>query len=522
MYRRVQKIKVTEISKEILSNTDATQLFLNDNNITSIPAEIGNLINLTELSLSTNKITSIPSDIGKLTLLTELSFSRNEITSIPPEIGNLTNLTNLTFLNNKIITIPPEIGKLTNLTKLNFSGNQLTFLPDEIGTLVNLTQLNVSNNQITVLPDSITKLIHLEELLLNNNMLDARVLSTVITLSENLTSPNKAIFSLSIIDNPTLIFPIKEIMKASNERDVVYLTILTHGIIPLDSNNQVIVNTLPPSVNTFEIQRACSLSAVNYVNDKRTKDFESLIKSQFKKPIECSSDVCNFDTEFTKNCKDIEGNLESDVLCSLDPTKPDAEAKRFFATSSLRYPQSKVFKKMYGTKVYYFNNVDYFQKGKDTNDMKIMMYIKREDSILSFDITQYVIGRNSQLLFFQNFLHFVVNGSTEFSGTYNKAPYMISIEDIITFLNTVLGYKNIKIADFSCGVFAKEEDIKNYKINKIDYLTDDELTTIASQLEPHYGGKQSRRKQSRRKQSRRKQSRRKQSRRKQSRRKNKK
>jgi Leucine-rich repeat (LRR) protein len=481
------KIKITEISREILSNTDATTLFLANNSITSIPAEIGNLTNLTEMSLSNNKITSIPEELGKLTNLTELSFSKNEITYIPPDIGNLTNLTNLTFLNNKIISIPPDIGKLTNLTKLNFSGNQLTFLPDEIGKLVNLTHLNVSENKITLLPDSITKLVHLEELLVNDNMLDARALSIVTALSKGLVSPNKEIFKLSIINNP-IIFPVDETMMAATATDIVYVSILMHGIIPLNSENQVIESELPTSVTTFEIQRVCSLSAINRVDTAQTEKFASLIKSQFEKPDKCSSGECSFDTEFTESCKNIEGDIKCELINTIDP-----QDKRFVDRYSLRYPKSKVFKKKYGTKVYYFNNKEYFEKGKGTKDWKIMMYIKKKDTILSFDITQHVIGENTQLIFFQSFLQFVVNGSTDFYGLYNEKPYITSIDNIVTFLNSRLGYKNIKIVDFSCGLFAKEEDIKNYKIRHDEELTEEQQSAIALHLEEsHYGGRRKR------------------------------
>ena len=484
------KIKITEISQEILSNTEETTLFLSNNSITSIPAAIGNLTNLTELSLSNNKITSIPAEIGNLTNLTELSLSRNEITSIPPDIGNLTNLTNLTFFKNQIFSIPPDIGKLTNLTKLNFSGNQLTSLPDEIGNLVNLTYLNVSENKITLLPDSITKLIHLEELLVNDNMLDARALNTVTELAKGLSPANKEIFKLSIISNP-IIFPVDENMMATAATaatDIVYVSILTHGIIPLNSENQVIESELPTSVTTFEIQRVCSLSAINRVDTAQTEKFASLIKSQFEKPDKCSRGECSFDTEFTESCKNIEGDIKCELINTTDPAD-----KRFVDRYSLRYPKSKVFKKKYGAKVYFFNNKDYFEKGKGTADWKIMMYIKKKDTILSFDITQYVIRENTQLVFFQSFLQFVVNGSTDFYGLYNEMPYTTSTDNIVTFLNTRLGYKNIKIVDFSCGLFAKEEDIKNYKIRHNEELTEDQQSAIALQLEEsHYGGRRKR------------------------------
>ena len=143
--------------------------------------------------------------------------------------------------------------------------------------------------------------------------------------------------------------------------------------------------------------------------------------------------------------------------------------------------------------MYFFNNKDYFEKGKGTADWKIMMYIKKKDTILSFDITQYVIRENTQLVFFQSFLQFVVNGSTDFYGLYNEMPYTTSTDNIVTFLNTRLGYKNIKIVDFSCGLFAKEEDIKNYKIRHNEELTEDQQSAIALQLEEsHYGGRRKR------------------------------
>ena len=507
----LQRKRLTEIPSDI--NIDTTRLLLAHNNISFIPPEIGNLTNLTHLLLSNNKITQLPREIGNLRDLTELSLSNNELTQLPPELWNLRNLTELSLSNNKITKLPADIGNLTDLTTLYLQNNEFKHIPDDIGKLINLKYLNISKNLIKKIPTTIGNLTQLESLNVSNNKLNnlpnemvnlSQLVNLILTdnnfdynviidlatkLSTTLSQPQKDSFNLEIIDNP-IVFPIDDAMKASSDDDIIYLSIFVHGIIPLDDKDKVITAIIPETINTIEIQRACSLSAVNILKNTSADQLTQLIHTEVLKPER------GFKPEFVQKCKKI----EEEMVCTIRSNPAaDRQEKRFIERYESRYPPSKLFKNTYGQKYFYFNNKDYFKSGKGSTDWKVLMYVKKNGTILNFDITRYVLQDESKLPFFQSVVHHLINDSSDFSSGRDKIPYIFTLDNIVKFINTSLGYKNIKIIDFTCAVFHKEEEIKQMLIVEEQYLSDETASRVAEELDMHYGGNVTKRNKTKRK-----------------------
>jgi Leucine-rich repeat (LRR) protein len=135
--------------------TNATNLRLDELQLTELPPEIGNLNNLQRLWLDSNQLSSLPPEIGNLTNLQTLYLQENQLSSLPSEIGNLTNLQTLYLQENQLSSLPSEIGNLNNLCRLHLASNQLQHLPTEIEQLTRLSSkenfrcsLNIGNNPL--------------------------------------------------------------------------------------------------------------------------------------------------------------------------------------------------------------------------------------------------------------------------------------------------------------------------------------------------------------------------------------
>ncbi|MEH1868818.1 MAG: COR domain-containing protein [Nostoc sp.] len=192
----------------------ATDLNLNNNQLSSLPPEFSQLSNLTDLNLNNNQLSSLPPEFSQLSNLTELSLSNNQLSSLPPEFSQLSNLTRLSLSNNQLSSLPPEISQLSNLTTLLLSNNQLSSLPPEISQLSNLTELSLHNNQLSSLPPEFSQLSNLTELYLHNNQLSS--LPPEISQLSNLTT-------LLLSNNPQLTSPPPEIVEQGTQAILTYL-----------------------------------------------------------------------------------------------------------------------------------------------------------------------------------------------------------------------------------------------------------------------------------------------------------
>jgi Leucine-rich repeat (LRR) protein len=154
-YRQAEK-KIEEARRSV-----ATELSLNDMELTELPESLGQLPQLQSLDLSSNQLTALPESLGQLPQLQSLDLSSNQLTALPESLGQLTQLRSLNLSQNQLVALPGSLGQLTQLRSLNLSYNQLVALPWPLGLLTQLQSLDLSRNLLTALPESLAQLTRL-------------------------------------------------------------------------------------------------------------------------------------------------------------------------------------------------------------------------------------------------------------------------------------------------------------------------------------------------------------------------
>ena len=313
-----QNSQITTLPPEIGQLSGLTELHLSYNKLTTLPSEIGQLSALKKLYLEYNQLTTLPPEIGQLSALNTLYLKNNQLTTLPPEIGQLSALKTLYLENNQLTTLPPDIGQLSSLTELYLENNQLTTLPPEIGKMVNLSILDLEKNKLTTLPTEIENLINIYTLNLSKNNLNM----TTFPILKNLYIKLKKFNEILLEGNKSLHYPDEEqkIMMAENDQNIVYVSITTHGYVLLNEHllvkNKIRFDDL--NINSLEMQRVCSISAVNHFFPEDAKKFDELIQSQFQTNVTCSKSSCSIKPDFIEKCKKIEGqDKNSDFLCRI-------------------------------------------------------------------------------------------------------------------------------------------------------------------------------------------------------------
>lgn len=461
---------------------------------------------------SGDKIVVFPDDIDIAT--NYLALSKTLIPEIPISIGNFINLTSLILKNNsKLESLPETIGNLTKLEDLNLENNNLSSLPETIGNLINLYNLNLENNKLSTLPETIKNLIKLSTLNLENNKLTYAIIPTLTALTLAIKNNSARTNVTYLLNGNNIEIPINHAkMDAKNDEDIVYVSITTHGFVPIDdmNDNKPILFKLDDTINSLEIQRACALSSINlYPIDVVKQDtFSELIKDKLLNSITCPT-MCSIDDDFVTNCKNIQGDLKCEKDEKGDPHTGEI-FEQFKKTYDKRYPKSKIFSKAQapavaqapkpnrvffdeiGNKIFSFNEIEYLIKGYKKRDWKISIYIKTKDNdIEEYDITKYLI-RPSQLIAREllfSLYDFKINEDTPNYRNYTRDKYSFYLETLINFLHKTLNYKNIKIFDFSCGTLVKNS---LWLTKNPEFLPSEDVLVdqIAENIEEFYGGKQ--------------------------------
>lgn len=119
---------LSEVSSDIYSRTETTELILSSNSIRTLPSEMGKMTDLIIFKIDHNILDgSLIGEIRQMSKLKTLVVSYNNMTGMPAEIGQLNNLETLDYSYNKIEGLPNELANLkNNLKELNLTGNPLT------------------------------------------------------------------------------------------------------------------------------------------------------------------------------------------------------------------------------------------------------------------------------------------------------------------------------------------------------------------------------------------------------------
>ena len=132
--------------------------------VTSIDEAMKNPDKVIKLELNKQKLKEFPKEILSMHNLQYLDLGKNKIKDIPPEIGQLKNLQWLSLSKNDLQDLPLAIGELTNLYYLNVNQNKLQALPGTIGNLINLKVCDLWSNEIYYFPDELKYLKYLQVL----------------------------------------------------------------------------------------------------------------------------------------------------------------------------------------------------------------------------------------------------------------------------------------------------------------------------------------------------------------------
>ena len=415
---------------------------------------------------------------------TFLKRIKESLTQFPLKITTQLNLKDLILSYNNLTQIPSEIGNLTALQNLKLDNNNLIILPPEIGNLIALKILVLNNNKLTALPAEIVNLIHLHTINVSSNNLNYDVIPIIRRLKANGVGANGSdLTDLSIHGNP-IVFPID--IKKMTENEVAYVSISTHGNIPLDLENKPLLFT--PTIH-IEVQHACSISAVNYLNRDDTEAISSFIKKNMEQCI--PGEDCHFSSDFIKSCKKTEGNPTCRIS---DADKDDPDYRRFARNLHNRWKPGKSFspdKKM-GNKYFSISSFEYFKEILVPNFSKVMLYTTHGD----FDITRFLLQPISQINFFEYEINYLGR-----SNVLNnmKRLHFFDLKTLTEFFNN-LGYKYLKILDLTCAGFVNEKfkyepEEKNFIQIKGDLKTLEKIKSIES----HFGGRKKTRRLNKRK-----------------------
>lgn len=102
------------------------------------------------LDLSGQQLTNLSEEVLRQTDTTILNISNNQLTTLPAGIENLVNLEVLNVENNRLETFPQEISKLTNLREILANNNRMKSVPDNLSTMTWLRLLDISGNDIPI------------------------------------------------------------------------------------------------------------------------------------------------------------------------------------------------------------------------------------------------------------------------------------------------------------------------------------------------------------------------------------
>ena len=165
----LNNLELTEIPSSIGQLTQLLKLKVSGNKLVDLPEAIGQLSQLEHLDLGSNRLTVLPEFIGQLTKLTLLAAEKNQLKALPESLSKLINLNSIWMYSNEIQVLPDGFGNLAKLEKLYIGGNRLGYLPDALKQLVNLRMLRVWRNNLKVLPEWLGDLTELQELVISSN-----------------------------------------------------------------------------------------------------------------------------------------------------------------------------------------------------------------------------------------------------------------------------------------------------------------------------------------------------------------
>ncbi len=150
---RIQNNQLTEIPDSIETLKVLTRIIAGENKISKISNKIVTLPNFIDLRLPKNNLLDIPNVIYGIKKLSILILNDNLITDVSEGIGNLKELTQLHLQNNSIRTLSKEIGQLSNLTHLYLDNNPIDYFPSSIKELKKLTHLSIVGSKLPIPPN---------------------------------------------------------------------------------------------------------------------------------------------------------------------------------------------------------------------------------------------------------------------------------------------------------------------------------------------------------------------------------
>lgn len=119
---------LTNVTSDVYSKTDTTELILSNNSIRTLPTEMGKMTNVVVFKIDHNLLEgSLIGEIRQMSKLKQLDVSHNKMTGMPAEIGQLNKLETLNYSYNNISGLPNELASLKNNLKVfDLTGNPLS------------------------------------------------------------------------------------------------------------------------------------------------------------------------------------------------------------------------------------------------------------------------------------------------------------------------------------------------------------------------------------------------------------
>ncbi|MBL1278742.1 MAG: leucine-rich repeat domain-containing protein [Fluviicola sp.] len=116
------------------------------------------------VSFQKMKLTEVPKELEKFKNLRVLDLSKNKITQLPKFIGELKFLEDLDLTKNKLKNYPIVLCKNSSLRFLRLGRNLFESIPSCIESLQNLEYLDLYDTPATLLPESLTRMEKLKEI----------------------------------------------------------------------------------------------------------------------------------------------------------------------------------------------------------------------------------------------------------------------------------------------------------------------------------------------------------------------